>query len=70
MRTITGSDLVARIAYRFPDLMAKDPATALKAILHAIGDALSQGERVEIRGFGSFGLNYRPARTRAYSEKG
>ncbi|HYA65222.1 MAG TPA: integration host factor subunit beta, partial [Burkholderiaceae bacterium] len=33
-----------------------------KLILDMLGDALSQGGRIEIRGFGSFSLNYRPAR--------
>jgi integration host factor subunit beta len=43
--------------------MAKDSEISVKEILDAIGNALTQGNRVEIRGFGSFGLNYRPART-------
>jgi integration host factor subunit beta len=32
-------------------------------ILDAMGESLAKGERIEIRGFGSFGLNYRPPRT-------
>jgi len=42
--------------------VAKDAKIAVKEILGAIGHPLSQGCRVEIRGFGSFGLNHRPAR--------
>jgi integration host factor subunit beta len=43
--------------------MAKDAEISVKEILEAIGTALARGDRVEIRGFGSFGLNHRPART-------
>ena len=32
-------------------------------ILDAMAKSLAQGQRIEIRGFGSFGLNYRPPRT-------
>lgn len=56
------SDLIAALAYRFPKLMAKDADIAVKEILDGISSALTRGDRVEIRGFGSFGLNYRPAR--------
>ena len=41
----------------------KDAEISVKEILAAIGTALARGDRVEIRGFGSFGLNHRPART-------
>ncbi len=43
--------------------MAKDAEIAVKEILDANGNALAHGDRVEIRGFGSFELNYRPPRT-------
>ena len=59
---MTRSELIEALARRFPNLMAKDAEIAVKEILDAIGVALTQGNRVEIRGFGSFGLNYRPAR--------
>ncbi len=60
---MTRSDLIAVLASRFSSLVAKDSEIAVKEILDAIGNALAQGDRVEIRGFGSFRLNYRPART-------
>ncbi len=60
---MTRSDLIAVVASRFPSLVAKDSEIAVKEILDAIGNALAQGDRVEIRGFGSFRLNYHPART-------
>ena len=56
------SELIERLAQRFRFLTTKDVDTAVKEITDAIGDTLGQGSRVEIRGFGSFSLNYRPAR--------
>lgn len=59
---MTKSELIARLAERFPQLVAKDADFAVKMILDAMSDSLSQGGRIEIRGFGSFALNYRPPR--------
>ncbi len=56
------SDLIARLAELHPQLLANDAENAVKVILHALSSTLSKGARVEIRGFGSFGLNYRPPR--------
>ena len=60
---MTRSDLIDALAARFPNLMVKDAEISVKEILDAIGNALARGDRVEIRGFGSFDLNHRPART-------
>ena len=59
---MTKSDLIARLAERFPQLVAKDADYAVKMILDALSEALVKGDRIEIRGFGSFSLNYRPPR--------
>ena len=59
---MTRSDLIAALAVRFPKLMAKDAEIAVLEILDAIGQSLARGDRVEIRGFGSFDLTHRPAR--------
>ena len=59
---VTKSDLISRLAARYPQLVAKDADFAVKTILDAMTTSLSQGQRIEIRGFGSFGLNYRPPR--------
>ncbi len=59
---MTKSDLIARLAERFPQLVAKDADFAVKMILDAMSEALVKGDRIEIRGFGSFSLNYRPPR--------
>ena len=45
-----------------PQLPAKDVDLAVKVILDSMSATLSRGGRIEIRGFGSFGLNYRPPR--------
>ncbi len=50
------------MAERFPQLVMKDAELAVSEILAAIAESLSTGNRVEIRGFGSFALNYRPPR--------
>ena len=60
---MTKSELIDRLAAQFPQLVAKDAELAVKMILEAMAESLSKGERIEIRGFGSFGLNYRPPRT-------
>jgi integration host factor subunit beta len=60
---MTKSELIEIITAKQKHLPAKDVELALKQILEIMSDALSQGERIEIRGFGSFGLNYRPPRT-------
>jgi integration host factor subunit beta len=62
-RAMTKSELIARLAERNPRLTGRDADEAVKLILEMLGDSLSQGGRIEIRGFGSFCLNYRPART-------
>ena len=59
---MTKSELIALLAERFPQLVAKDADLAVKMILDALSEALVNGDRIEIRGFGSFALNYRPPR--------
>src|SRR3954471_17804310 len=59
---MTKSELIARLAQRYPPLVAKDAEYAVKMILDAMTQSLLAGNRIEIRGFGSFGLNYRPPR--------
>jgi integration host factor subunit beta len=59
---MTKSELIVRLAVRFPQLVAKDADFAVNMILDAMSEALAKGDRIEIRGFGSFALNYRPPR--------
>lgn len=59
---MTKSELIARLAERYPHLLAKDADYAVKTILDALSQSLANEERVEIRGFGSFVINRRPPR--------
>lgn len=59
---MTRTELIERLTQRFPQLVARDAEDAVKGILGAMTDTLSRGGRIEIRGFGSFSLNYRPPR--------
>jgi integration host factor subunit beta len=59
---MTKSELVAQLAARFPQLILKDADFAVKTMLDAMSESLARGHRIEIRGFGSFGLNRRPSR--------
>src|SRR4029078_7877496 len=60
---MTKSELIDRLAAQFPQLVAKDAELAVKMILDAMAESLAKGQRIEIRGFAGFGLNYRPPRT-------
>ena len=60
---MTRSDLVEELAALLPFLMQRDAEQAVKALQDAIVDALVQGQRIEIRGFGSFSIHHRTART-------
>jgi integration host factor subunit beta len=62
MKTMTKSELIAKLAERNPRLVARDADEAVNTMLDAMTDALAGGQRIEIRGFGSFALNYRPPR--------
>lgn len=57
------SELVERISRASPHLYQRDVEKVVNAILDVITTALAGGDRVELRGFGTFGLKTRPART-------
>ena len=59
---ITKSELIEMIANEQGHLAFKDVELAVKCMIEQMGQSLSSGERIEIRGFGSFSLHYRPAR--------
>ena len=59
---MTKSELIERIATVQTQLSAKDVELAIKTMLDHMADALAEGDRIEIRGFGSFSLHYRAAR--------
>ncbi len=56
------SELIVTLAARFPQLTFKDAELSVTTILAAITAELASGGRAEIRGIGSFALNYRPPR--------
>ncbi len=60
---LTKSELVARINREQPQLSEQDVELAVNSILERMASALAAGERIEIRGFGSMTLHYRPPRT-------
>ena len=59
---MTKSELIERIATMQTQLSAKDLELAVKMILDQMAKALASGDRIEIRGFGSFSLHYRAPR--------
>jgi integration host factor subunit beta len=59
---MTKSELIERLIDAHPELSVKDVELAVKTMLDHMTDALSTGERIEIRGFGSFSLHYRAPR--------
>ena len=60
---MTKSELIEILSQRQGHLKADDVDLAVKSLLEMMGGSLSEGERIEIRGFGSFSLHYRPPRT-------
>lgn len=56
------SELIERISSQNPHLFAWDVEKIVTAILDEIVDALSRGDRVELRGFGAFSVKFRGAR--------
>ena len=59
---MTKRDLIDEVNKRFPHLSRRDSEVIINAIFDSMVDALSQGDRIEIRGFGSFVVKQRRAR--------
>lgn len=62
MRALTKSELIDRVFASHGSLTNREAEDAVNEILKTIIMAMSNGVRVEIRGFGSFSLKYRAAR--------
>jgi integration host factor subunit beta len=60
---LTKSELVRRMAELHPHLQYSDIERVVETIFTSIGTAHTRGDRVEIRGFGTFSLRHREART-------
>ena len=59
---MTKSGLIEKVADKTPQISKKDAEVVVNAIFDAMTDALKKGERIEIRGFGSFQVKIREAR--------
>jgi len=60
---MTRAELIADLAASHPHLRQADVERIVLTIFEQISDALARGNRVELRGFGSFTVRQRPART-------
>ena len=59
---MTKSELINKLSEKFPNLLTTDCELAVKMILQEMSKSMANGSRIEVRGFGSFALNHRPAR--------
>jgi integration host factor subunit beta len=59
---MTKSELISQLAAKQPQLDYKDVELAVKELLAQMSASLASGDRIEVRGFGSFSLHYRPPR--------
>ncbi|MCK6527368.1 integration host factor subunit beta [Myxococcota bacterium] len=59
---MTKSDLVASIAIKNPEITKKTAEGIVRLIFERMRDTLARGERIEIRGFGSFYVKSRGPR--------
>ena len=56
------SGLIRRLVEKKPQLAHNDVAAAVNTLVESLTDALASGTRIEVRGFGSFSMRYRPPR--------
>lgn len=61
-KTMTKSELMELLAQKQTQLAYKDIELAVKTMIEQMTQSLSTGNRIEIRGFGSFSLHFRPPR--------
>ena len=59
---VTKSELIERIAQKQSQLVYRDVELGVKTVLEHMSECLAAGGRIEIRGFGSFSLHFRPGR--------
>ncbi|MFT4926339.1 MAG: integration host factor subunit beta [Phenylobacterium sp.] len=60
---MTKSELIETLSIEYSHIAAKDIESSIKEMLDLMTGALAGGDRIEIRGFGSFSLHYRAPRT-------
>lgn len=59
---MTKSELIERLADKMRQVPSKDVEASIKEMLEQMAQTLQKGDRIEIRGFGSFSLHYRAPR--------
>ena len=59
---MTKSELIAKIAYKYPTLYLSDVEKIVFTIINTVSESITSGNRVELRGFGTFGLKSMKAR--------
>lgn len=59
---MTKSELIEKLSLKQGQLTSKDVEFAVKTLTEQMAQTLASGGRIEIRGFGSFSLHYRPPR--------
>ena len=57
------SELIKKMTERLDQLTSRDVDLAVHSIIEIMSDSLAAGERIEIRGFGTFSNHYRKPRT-------
>lgn len=60
---MTKSELIEKLMSSYDEVQTRDIEVAVKELLEFMAQTLQRGERIEIRGFGSFSLHYRAPRT-------
>lgn len=60
---MTKSELIQKLAERNPHLFLRDVEKIVDTVFDEVSDALANGDRVELRGFGAFSIKHRNART-------
>lgn len=59
---MTKSELILQLAKLYPELSPRQVENAVKELIEQMAQQLASGDRIEIRGFGSFSLHYRAPR--------
>ena len=59
---VTKSELIEALTKKIPHLAIKDVELAVKCVIEQMSESLSAGDRIEVRGFGSFSLHHRAPR--------
>ena len=59
---MTKSDLILRLAEKYPHLLQRDIERIVNTVFDEITNALARNSRVELRGFGAFSVKKREAR--------